>query len=147
LPDTRDPEERRELLAGRYRVDGLLGRGGMSEVYHGYGERLDRRIAIKVLRPPAAVPAQPDSAEAGEIVDALDRDRKRFMREIRVTARLEAARQDVAESLVVFGHQNPHVPESTLLPPDIAASLALARLTADLGNPQPQVYRISVKKS
>ena len=78
-----------ELLAGRYRVDGLLGRGGMSEVYHGYDERLDRRVAIKVLRPPGQVPAAPDSPEAVEILDALDRDRKRFLREIRVTAQLE----------------------------------------------------------
>ena len=78
-----------ELLAGRYRIDGLLGRGGMSEVYHGYDERLDRRVAIKVLRPPAHVPAAPDSPEAVEILDALDRDRKRFLREIRVTAQLE----------------------------------------------------------
>ena len=78
-----------ELLAGRYRVDGLLGKGGMSEVYHGYDERLDRRVAIKVLRPPADAPAAPDSPEAVEILDALDRDRKRFLREIRVTAQLE----------------------------------------------------------
>ena len=78
-----------ELLAGRYRIDGLLGRGGMSEVYHGYDERLDRRVAIKVLRPPAQVPAAPDSPEAVEILDALERDRKRFLREIRVTAQLE----------------------------------------------------------
>jgi serine/threonine protein kinase len=78
-----------ELLAGRYRIDGLLGRGGMSEVYHGYDERLDRRVAIKVLRPPADVPTRPDSPEAVEILDALDRDRKRFLREIRVTAQLE----------------------------------------------------------
>jgi serine/threonine protein kinase len=78
-----------ELLAGRYRVDGLLGRGGMSEVYHGYDERLDRRVAIKVLRPPAHVPAAPDSPEAVEILDAMDRDRKGFLREIRVTAQLE----------------------------------------------------------
>jgi serine/threonine protein kinase len=77
------------LLAGRYRVDGLLGRGGMSEVYHGYDERLDRRVAIKVLRPPGTVPAAPDSPEAAEILDALDRDRKRFLREIRTTAQLE----------------------------------------------------------
>ena len=28
----------------------------MSEVYHGYDERLDRRVAIKVLRPPAPGP-------------------------------------------------------------------------------------------
>jgi serine/threonine protein kinase len=78
-----------ELLAGRYRIDGLLGRGGMSEVYHGYDERLDRQVAIKVLRPLADVPTRPDSPEAVEILDALDRDRKRFLREIRGTAQLE----------------------------------------------------------
>jgi serine/threonine protein kinase len=81
----------KRLLAGRYRIDGSLGRGGMSEVYHGYDERLDRRVAIKVLRPPppGSVPAAPDSPEAAEILDALDRDRKRFLREIRTTAQLE----------------------------------------------------------
>ncbi len=79
------------LLAGRYRVDGSLGRGGMSEVFHGYDERLDRRVAIKMLRPPSpgTIPAAPDSPEAVEILDALDRDRKRFLREIRTTAKLE----------------------------------------------------------
>ena len=62
----------------------------MSEVFHGYDERLDRRVAIKLLRPPSAsVPAAPDSPEAVEILDALERDRKRFLREIRTTAQLE----------------------------------------------------------
>ncbi|MDQ2707799.1 MAG: protein kinase [Actinomycetota bacterium] len=79
----------RRVLAGRYRVDGSLGRGGMSEVFHGYDERLDRRVAIKLLRPPGVVPAAPDSPEAIEILDAQERDRKRFLREIRTTARLE----------------------------------------------------------
>jgi serine/threonine protein kinase len=79
------------LLAGRYRVDGSLGRGGMSEVFHGYDERLDRRVAIKVLRPaaPGSVPAAPESPEAAEILDAMERDRRRFLREIRTTAQLE----------------------------------------------------------
>jgi serine/threonine protein kinase len=79
------------LLAGRYRVDGLLGRGGMSEVYFGYDERLDRRVAIKVLRQPSDSAAEraPDSPEAAELLDARERDRRRFLREIRVTARLE----------------------------------------------------------
>ena len=79
------------LLAGRYRVDGLLGRGGMSEVFHGYDERLDRRVAIKMLRSPlpGTIPAAPDSPEAAEILDDLDRNRKRFLREIRTAAQLE----------------------------------------------------------
>lgn len=78
-------------LAGRYRMDGLLGRGGMSEVYYGHDERLDRSVAVKLLRPPSYLPAAPDSPEAVEILDALDRDQKRFLREIRVTAQLELA--------------------------------------------------------
>jgi serine/threonine protein kinase len=84
-----DPGKR--LLAGRYRIDGSLGKGGMGEVFHGWDERLDRPVAIKVLRPPAGVPVSgvPDSPEAAEILDAHDRDRRRFLREIRVTAQLE----------------------------------------------------------
>ena len=78
-------------LAGRYRIDGLLGRGGMSEVHFGYDERLDRPVAVKLLRPPSFVPAAPDSPEAVEILDALERDQRRFLREIRLTARLELA--------------------------------------------------------
>ena len=78
-------------LGGRYRIDGLLGRGGMSEVYFGYDERLDRPVAVKLLRPPSYVPESPDSPEAVEILDALDRDQRRFLREIRMTARLELA--------------------------------------------------------
>ena len=78
-------------LAGRYRIDGLLGRGGMSEVHFGYDERLDRPVAVKLLRPPSFVPATPDSPEAVEILDALERDQRRFLREIRMTARLELA--------------------------------------------------------
>jgi len=78
-------------LAGRYRIDGLLGRGGMSEVYFGHDERLDRPVAVKLLRPPSYVPAAPDSPEAAEILDALDRDQRRFLREIRMSAQLELA--------------------------------------------------------
>src|SRR6185437_8374800 len=37
------------MLAGRYRADELVARGGMSEVYRGWDVRLDRRVAIKVL--------------------------------------------------------------------------------------------------
>lgn len=87
--ETGQPHEKR-LIAGRYRVEGSLGRGGMSEVFHGYDERLDRRVAIKLLRPPSGLlPSAPDSPEAAEILDSIERDRKRFLREIRTTAYLE----------------------------------------------------------
>lgn len=39
------------VLDGRYRVDRLLGRGGMSEVYLGHQLALDRPCAIKIVRP------------------------------------------------------------------------------------------------
>ncbi|NIJ11184.1 serine/threonine-protein kinase [Saccharomonospora amisosensis] len=37
------------LLDRRYRVDGLLARGGMSAVYRGVDTRLDRPVAIKIM--------------------------------------------------------------------------------------------------
>ncbi|MHB8191174.1 MAG: serine/threonine-protein kinase [Ferrimicrobium sp.] len=37
-------------LGGRYQLRGLLGRGGMGEVLDGWDTRLDRPVAIKVLR-------------------------------------------------------------------------------------------------
>ncbi|MCK7594717.1 bifunctional serine/threonine-protein kinase/formylglycine-generating enzyme family protein [Pseudomarimonas salicorniae] len=53
------PEELHELLSGLmpeipgYRVLRLLGRGGMSYVYLGVQESLDRQVAIKVIQPEA----------------------------------------------------------------------------------------------
>jgi eukaryotic-like serine/threonine-protein kinase len=38
------------LLGGRYQVGELIGRGGMAEVHAGHDTRLDRTIAIKMLR-------------------------------------------------------------------------------------------------
>ncbi len=37
------------VLSGRYRVDELIGRGGMASVYRGYDVTLGRDVAIKVL--------------------------------------------------------------------------------------------------
>jgi len=39
-----------QVLAGRYEVRDLIGRGGMAEVHLGYDKRLSRIIAIKLLR-------------------------------------------------------------------------------------------------
>jgi hypothetical protein len=46
------------VIAGRYEVGELLGRGGMAEVFAGLDRRLGRDVAIKLLRP--EISARPD---------------------------------------------------------------------------------------
>jgi len=65
------------LFGNRYRPEALIGRGGMANVYVGTDTRLQRRVAIKALRPEVAVD-----------VDS----RKRFQRE--------------AHSVSAMGHPN-----------------------------------------
>src|SRR5581483_3884190 len=60
-------------LAGRYRVDRLLGRGGMALVYLAHDEALDRPVAVKLL---------------SDTLAADEEYRARFLREARVAARL-----------------------------------------------------------
>src|SRR5437764_796353 len=56
-----------------YRIERELGRGGMAVVYEAWHEKLERRVALKVLAAHLA-----DDAEF----------RKRFLREARIAARL-----------------------------------------------------------
>jgi eukaryotic-like serine/threonine-protein kinase len=42
------------MLAGRYQVGNLIGRGGMADVHIGTDSRLGRRVAIKLLKPSLA---------------------------------------------------------------------------------------------
>ena len=42
------------MLAGRYRVGALIGRGGMSDVHAGTDMRLGRKVAVKLLKPQLA---------------------------------------------------------------------------------------------
>ncbi len=60
------------MIAGRYRLGSRLGRGGMAEVLDAFDERLERPVALKVLRPEVA-------ADAGM--------RRRFEAEARAAAR------------------------------------------------------------
>ena len=41
-------------LGDRYEVGQVIGRGGMAEVHEGADTRLNRRVAIKILRPDLA---------------------------------------------------------------------------------------------
>jgi serine/threonine protein kinase len=66
------------LLSGRFRVDALLGRGGMGAVYSATDLALERLVAVKVLAPSAGV--------AGDAPQEL---RARFFREARVAAQLD----------------------------------------------------------
>ncbi len=74
MPDTPEQLDRLKVpLADRYRIERELGRGGMAVVYLAEDRKLDRQVAIKVLKP--------------ELAAAIGSER--FLREIKLTARLE----------------------------------------------------------
>jgi serine/threonine-protein kinase len=62
-----------EALADRYRVERILGEGGMATVYLAHDVKHDRKVALKVLKP-----------ELGAVLGA-----ERFLSEIKVTAKLQ----------------------------------------------------------
>jgi len=77
MPETETPPAlERGAALGRYVILGLVGRGGMGEVYAAYDPELDRKVAIKVLRA---------SSSAG--VDAVE-GRGRILREAQALAQL-----------------------------------------------------------
>ena len=62
------------VVAGKYRIDALVGEGGMGVVFAAPHEHLDERVALKVLRPSFAASKQATL---------------RFLREARATAKLK----------------------------------------------------------
>ncbi|HET7321551.1 MAG TPA: serine/threonine-protein kinase [Longimicrobiaceae bacterium] len=63
-------------LQGRYRIDEVVGRGGMGAVYRGFDTRLGREVAVKVISVAVADPATHEQL------------RGRFQREARAAAAL-----------------------------------------------------------
>jgi tetratricopeptide (TPR) repeat protein len=88
-----------EVLAGRYRIVGFLGRGAVGEVYEAFDQELDDAIAIKVLRPEIA---------------RDERVLQRFKREIQLGRRV--THPNVCRVFdLVYHWQSPPAPEA---PPD-----------------------------
>ena len=96
------PASLAESLAGRYRLEHQIGRGGMAIVYLAHDLRHDRPVALKVLRP--------------ELAAALGSER--FLREIRLTARLDHPHilpvLDSGEDRGVLWYTMPYVRGETL---------------------------------
>lgn len=85
MPEQPEPLTEGDLIAGRFRIEGVLGEGGMGSVYEAMQLNLGRPVALKVLLP-----------EYGVREDA----RLRFEREARVAATLHHTN---AVTIIDFG--------------------------------------------
>jgi serine/threonine protein kinase/tetratricopeptide (TPR) repeat protein len=91
-PSTQDPDVLpRGASIGRYVVLGLVGRGGMGDVYAAYDPELDRKIAVKLLR--ARTSAGQSTSEG----------RARLLREAQAIAKLSHPNVVVVYDVGTFG--------------------------------------------
>ncbi|MBI5594714.1 MAG: serine/threonine protein kinase [Elusimicrobia bacterium] len=95
------------LLAGNFQVGPLIGRGAMGEVFSAVDKTLNRRVALKRMRP--------------ELL-AEPKDRERFLAEARLVAGLKhpnivsihSVAQEAGETYLVFEFVEGHTLEETL---------------------------------
>ncbi|MBX3227561.1 MAG: serine/threonine protein kinase [Labilithrix sp.] len=121
VPEGSLPIQFGEVLAGKYRVDQVLGQGGMAVVLAGTHVELDAPIAIKVLLPGRA--ADPDAV-------------KRFLTEARAAAKLRSENvariSDVGTTQTAAGMELPFIVMERLDGVDLATLMeAKKRLPVD----------------
>ena len=105
---------------GPYALDKRLGAGGMGEVYRAYDRRLDRWVAIKLIRPEAA---------------ENDTVRERFRREARAAARL-------SHPAIVQIHDVVETEESDAIVMELVEGESLARRLARGPLPVDEAVRL-----
>src|SRR5829696_8500972 len=88
------PGDTDRLVAGRYRLVSLIGRGGMGSVWQARDELLDREVAVKEVDIPRGLPAD----ERAEL-------RQRSLREARITARLRHPAAVTVHDVVLEGER------------------------------------------
>lgn len=109
------------VLSGRYRIEGLLGEGGVGRVYRAVQTSLGRLVAVKVLHP--------------DIVPLDDRSAERFLREAATLARLSHP-----HTVRVFDYGR--VDDLHFLVMEYVAGPTLTRLVAEGPLTVPQTCRL-----
>jgi len=103
--------EEPRVLAGRYRLLSVLGRGGMGQVWLAEDEVLGRRVAVKEIRFPSGLPA-----------DEREVQRERTLREARLTARLSHP-GIITVYDVVSEDGSPYIVMELITAPSLAAAI------------------------
>ncbi|NUS14017.1 MAG: serine/threonine protein kinase, partial [Streptomyces sp.] len=142
------PADEGRLVAGRYRLQARIGRGGMGTVWRAQDELLDRQVAVKKLHPP-----QPDMHD-DELATLFERTR----REARAAARISHPNvivvHDVVDDAGLPSIVMEYVPSVTLgellkqrgaLPPPEAARIGRGMIAALIAAHRAGVLHRDVK--